>query len=306
MGFKIGLALGGGGAKGLAHLGVIKQLEHCGIPIDIITGTSIGAIIGALYASKPDSNYTINHVISYLNSKDFDKTRLEFLKKGQNEERGLVSQLKTILRTGLFLTVYLNQQSFISKETLQQNLEKLLPNSHLEDSQIPLGLVALSLEDNQPAEIKFGNLIDSVMASCAIPGIFPPIYLDKKMMVDGGWVDPVPVSLAKKMGADFVIAIDVAPESDFTSIANNALEISQKASEATRMYLKSRLLKQANHTIQVDTSDIHWADFLKYEQCIASGVSAVDQNIEVLRKKIFRKKICSFFTRMISFSKYGH
>lgn len=306
MAFKIGLALGGGGAKGLAHLGVIKQLENYGIPINIITGTSIGAIIGALYASKPESSDMIDHVIAYLNSEDFDNTRLEFLKKGQNEERGFVSQLKTILKTGLFLTVYLNQQSFISKETFHNNLAKLLPDIQLEECQIPLGLVTLSLEDNQPNEIKFGKLIDSVMASCAIPGIFPPVYLDNKMMVDGGWIDPVPVSLAKKMGADFVIAIDVAPESGFTTPANNAWEISQKANEATRMYLKTQLLNQADYTMQVDVNAIHWADFLRYEDCIVSGELAVDQNIEILRKKIFQKKIFSFLSKMFSFSARSH
>ncbi|MBT4286489.1 MAG: hypothetical protein HOD92_04070 [Deltaproteobacteria bacterium] len=302
MSFKVGLALGGGGAKGLAHLGVIRRLEQYGFPIDIITGTSIGAIIGALYASSLDSEYIIDHVISYLNSKDFDKTRLEFLKEGNKEESGFVSQLKTILKTGLFLTVYLNQQSFISKETLQKNLEKILPNIQLEDCLIPLGLIALSLDDSLPVELKSGNLIEAVMASCAIPGVFSPIYVDGKMMVDGGWVDPVPVNLAKKMGADFVIAIDVAPESGFNSTPNNALEISQKASEATRMELKSQLLEKANHTIQIDLSNIHWADFLKYEACISIGESVIDQNIETIRKKIFRKKIFSFFTKPFHFS----
>ena len=302
MSFKIGLALGGGGAKGLAHLGVIRRLEQYGVPIDIITGTSIGAIIGSLYASSLDSEYIINHVSSYLNSKDFDNTRLEFLKEDDNEQSGFVSHLKTILKTGLFLTVYLNQQSFISKETLQQNLEKLLPNIQLEDCAIPLGLIALSLDDSLPVELQSGNLIEAVMASCAIPGVFPPISVNDKMMVDGGWVDPVPVNLAKKMGADFVIAIDVAPESSFNSTPNNALEISQKACEATRMELKSQLLKQANHAIQLDLSNIHWADFLKYEECISAGESIVDQNIDVIRKKMFRKKIVTFFTKPFRFT----
>jgi len=302
MSFKVGLALGGGGAKGLAHLGVIRRLEQYGIPIDIITGTSIGGIIGALYASSLDSEYIIDHVISYLNSKDFDKTRLEFLKEDDKEHSGFVSQLKTILKTGLFLTVYLNQQSFISKETYQKNLEKLLPNIQLEDCIIPLGLIALSLDDSLPIELKSGNLIEAVMASCAIPGVLPPTYINEKMMVDGGWVDPVPVNLAKKMGADFVIAIDVAPESGFNSTPNTALEISQKASEATRMELKSQLLKHANHAIQIDLSNIHWADFLKYDECISIGESVIDQNIETIREKMLRKKMVSFFTKPFHFS----
>jgi len=301
VGFKVGLALGGGAARGLAHLGVLKALSEAGIPIHVITGTSIGAIVASIYAANPDADAVIHQVESYLNSDDFNQTKLDFIRKSDQESDGKLGQLKKMIKTGFFLAISMRRSSFISEENIRSNLEKIIPSKNIEDCPLALGLVSMNLDDGKEVVFHKGNLIDKVLASCAIPGIFPPVFIDEQMLVDGSWVNPVPVTIARQLGADFVIAVDVAPTMNQGDHDFNGWNISLRANEGSRVALKDQCLRSADHVLSLNDIDIHWADFLQLDKCVAEGEQVVLQEIEALKKKTFWSRLQPRFIRR----KYG-
>ncbi len=292
MGFKIGLALGGGASRGLAHLGVIKVLEEAGIGIDIITGTSIGAIIGSIYAANPDIKTVIREIDAYLHSGNFQQTRLEFIKNSKSEVKSYFHQLKKVLKTGLLLALSMQKKSFISNNEFKANLEHIIPAIRIEECDVKLGLVAMNLQTGEDIMFTEGDLVECAMASSAIPGIFPPLMTDNnQILVDGSWVNPIPTAAAKKLGADFVIAVDVAPRVSEDIRIDNGWDISLRAGEGSRFALKNQNLQLADIEVPVDVMNIHWADFLQIDRCINAGKAAMEENLAQLKKKQFWRKL---------------
>ncbi len=293
MSLKVGLALGGGAARGLAHLGVIKALKQASIPIDIISGTSVGGIVGAIYAANPDIDDAIERIQTYLNSPDFDKTRLELIKESSLEPKSYFGQLKRYVKTGLFFVVSIRRSAFISEETFRQNLEHILPKGNIEECVLKLGLVSMNLDTAEEEVFTQGEIIQKVMASCAIPGIFPPINIDNANFVDGSWVNPVPVTVARALGANFIIAVDVAPGMDRRDKDPNGFDVTLRAAEGSRMSLKNYGLGFADVSLAVDLMDLHWADFTQMDKCIVEGEKTIKSSISIIKKKLFWKRIKS-------------
>lgn len=291
MGFKVGLALGGGAARGLAHLGVIKALVESNIPIDIISGTSIGAMIGAIYAANPNIDAAIKNISEYIESPDFDRTRLDLIKESSLEPNSYFGSLKRVVQSGLFFAVSIRKNSFISEKTYRSNMEQILPPGNIEDTPVKLGLVSMNLRNAKEEVSTSGEIVEKVMASCAIPGIFPPVTSGNDIFVDGSWINPIPVSIAKKMGAKFVIAVDVAPGMEETGQKElNGFEVTLRAAEGSRDYLKEIGLKEADVSISVGLTDMHWADFSTIDMCIEEGQQTVYDTIEQIKKKLFWKR----------------
>ena len=201
---KIALVLGGGGSKGLAHVGVLKELEQAGIHPDLIVGCSSGAVIGALYADQP-------HV-----------KRLEKLLIGLKRS--------DLMDISIFASKFGVVKGILFRSFLEQNL-KAKKFRHL---QIPFIAVATDLKTGELIEFGGGEIIPPIMASSAVPGVFNPVYYKGRYLVDGGVVDPIPVRVAKKYGAHIIIAVDVGEDlsdkepSHFFDVARRGLEISHR------------------------------------------------------------------------------
>lgn len=174
---KIGLALGGGAVLGAAHIGVLKALEEMDIEISYITGTSIGAFVGALYAFGIPSE-DIGEIALKLNWMNIS---------------GIA-----IFKSGL-----------LSNAKLGELLEERLGDKRIEDSEIPLALIATDISNGEKIILENGPVGKAVMASSCIPGIFSPVELNGKLLVDGGIVENVPVDTVKKIGADYSIGVDL-------------------------------------------------------------------------------------------------
>lgn len=177
---RIGLALGSGGARGAAHTGVLKVLDREGIHPTIVAGSSIGSLIGAAYVSgKPTA--------------DMEK---EWLAVGVSKVlRGF---MPTFPRAGLS-----------SGHELRKLLAGLFGDVRIEDLPMPFAAVACDIDTGEPVALRSGSLVDAILASTAIPGIFHPVRWESRILVDGGMVDPVPVSVCRDLGADLVIAVDI-------------------------------------------------------------------------------------------------
>jgi NTE family protein len=178
---KIGLALGSGSARGWSHIGVIRALEKAGIPCDIVCGCSIGAIVGAAYANN----------------------RLHHLEEG-------VKKLDSwnLLR---FFELSLNTRGFIDSERLNNFFEDYVCSADtlIEDLEKPFATVATELKTGREIWFETGNVKDAIWSSFALPGLFSPVNYRNKWLVDGGLVNPVPVSLCRALGADIVIAVNL-------------------------------------------------------------------------------------------------
>ena len=181
---KVGLALGGGAAKGLAHIGVIRALERAGIEISYIAGTSMGALIGGFYAAKKDITFLEN---LFLNVKDQDIYRPSHI---------LIKKDGELFKNKSFM------------KTLEEHIEKL----NIEDCKIPFCAVATDVENGNEVILNKGNLHDAIQASTALPIIFPPAKINGRLLMDGGFVNPVPADVVRNMGAEFVIAVDVSSQ----------------------------------------------------------------------------------------------
>lgn len=175
---KIGLALGSGGARGFAHLGVIKALTDAGIPIHLIAGSSMGALVASFYGAG------------------IDMDRLY--------------KLSTAFKRKYFLDFTVPKMGFISGKKVKEFIKVFTHGKNIEELSIPIGIVATDLLTGEKVVFQTGSVADAVRASISIPGIFVPEKYNGRILVDGGVSDRVPVSVAKEMGADIVIAVDVS------------------------------------------------------------------------------------------------
>jgi NTE family protein len=287
---KICLALGGGAARGLAHLGVLKVFEDEKVPIDMIAGTSLGALIGCMYASNPDASHWIRSVDQYLRSFRSRKTRLKFLKKLEepsNNHWGFFSDMAFLLRKGYFWGVTATKSAFIGEKEYQDLIYPLIPDISFEETRIPFGCVATDIRNGKRVMYTTGRLRTAISASCALPGIFPPVRDNGMSLIDGGWVERVPVLCARDMGADIVIAVDVS--SDVTTFEEKSgLDIVLRADAVTRIYLNQILASQADLVIHPAVGTKHWADFSNAKDLVTTGQNAAQEKMIAIRTLIHR------------------
>lgn len=241
---KIGLALGGGGAKGGAHVGVLKVLEELSIPIDYIAGTSIGGIVGGLYAT----GMTADELADTIASIDWDEALqdnpprrdLSFRKKEENA-RYLFDLELGVGRGGIKWP-----SGFISGQNLFFLLQSLTLNvadvTDFHKLPIPFKAVATDVRTGEMVVLDRGYLATALRATMAIPGVFAPVAMYDTLMVDGGLVNNLPVDVARAMGAEVVIAVDLGAELDTREVGESMIQIYQQTMRMlTRPNVKSRL-----------------------------------------------------------------
>jgi NTE family protein len=250
---KIGLALGGGAAKGFAHIGVIKMLEASGIHPNVVAGTSAGSVVGALYASGMDA-FALQQTAFGLDESKIRDVRLF--------SGGLVQ--------GQALQDYVNQLVH------QQPIERL---------KLPFAAVATELETGRRTVFRRGNTGRAVRASSSIPGVFEPAQIHGKHYVDGGVVSPIPVDAARQLGADFVIAVDISAAPDGSNPQGMMAIVGQSIDIMGRQ-LAAQESARADVVIRPDLTGIGPTDFEQKNQAILAGEKAALAAIPAIRAKL--------------------
>lgn len=235
---KIALVLGAGASKGFAHVGVLKILEANKIPIHMIVGTSVGSVIGSIYA------YGLNA---------FELQKLSF----SIEQKDIVD-----------LTIPDN--GFIKGEKLEEFVNKILKNTPMEKLKIPFYAVATDVQNGQETVFGRGNTGQAVRASCSIPGVFRPVKVGDRMYVDGGVVSPVAVDAAKRLGADVVIGVDISAGAERTP-PGNTIETLLQSINIMYSKLAAIQLAQAAVVIRPKVGHIGSSDFSKRHEAILEG-----------------------------------
>ncbi len=286
---KLGLALGGGAARGLSHIGVLEAFEECGLPIDVIAGTSMGAIIGAMYATEPNAAAVKRRFTNYLQSEAFKDSRFDYLIENNHEKDGFFDWLSQFARKSVFYTLIMTRNSFIHQETTRQNFALLIDDIDLIETAIPFCTTALDLVRGEEYIFKEGSLRQAVTASCAIPGLLPPVEINGRFLIDGGWINAVPVKAARSLGADVVIGVDVYSDLDPFVQPDTALDVAARAEAVTRWTLTSRLCQEADCLLTPEAGSNHWADFSQFDEAVASGRNEVYEHLHTLRHLTRRK-----------------
>lgn len=296
MAMKIALVLGGGAARGLAHIGVLKVLEKEGFQFDLIVGTSIGAIIGGLYALNPKADGLEDRILQYLGSEPFKKFRMDSFhresEKKDTSARRFIPIMPNFLERGIFFGKSLTRLSFISSEVVRENSVYLFGESSFQESRIPLHLIATDMDSGTEYVLSRGLIGEAVAASCAIPSILPPVCIGGRTLVDGGCVSLVPINAARQLGASLVIACNVGKSQLNPSYPlKSAFDVAMRSYDITLFSLRTHQLQGADILISPEVSDVNWADFSRPKECIKKGEHAARLAIGQIRKKKLLKRI---------------
>ena len=289
-GFALGLALCGGAARGLAHIGILRALERAGIKPDLITGTSIGALVGGAYATLGDAVLTEQRFRSFVASRDFRRTEFDFLKDSRREEPSLLYSVSNLIKRGIFYSFSMTRSSFISEENFIHNVYALVDDVAIGETKIPFFPVAADLETGEEAMLTSGSLRRGVLASSAIPGLLPPVRINGRVLIDGGWVSKVPVLAAFRQGADMVVGVDISPELEDTRELKKGLDILVRANAIKAEALKNFQCKLTDVLIRPRVGHVHWADFSGALRLIDEGDRAATLKIPEINEKIERAR----------------
>lgn len=292
---KVGLALGGGAARGLAHIGVLRAFVREGIPIDVITGTSMGAVIGGAYAALEDIGEIEKRVRGLIGSEKFRKTRLLFLRETKKTRGSLLYSVTNLVRRGIVYGVSTMRPSFLSAEQFAISFGQILPDVEVSTTPIRFGASAVDLETGEEVVLCHGQLREVVAASAAIPGILPPRRLHGRLLIDGGWVDKIPVLPAFRLGADIVIAVDISAELHDARRYVRGIDIVLRANTIKDTAMTELQRRLADIVIEPGVRKIHWADFESVDFCINAGDTAATEAIpkirDLLRQERFRSMV---------------
>ncbi|MDD2524098.1 MAG: patatin-like phospholipase family protein [Endomicrobiaceae bacterium] len=282
---KKAIALGGGGARGLAHIGVLKVLEENGIKFDCIAGTSMGAIIGALYAIEQDAVKLEKILKKYFFDVMFSKLNMQ---KMQDETQA--SSARSLIRKAREFVKYGsadNGNSFLSHSMLEEMVDALLPDIDIADTKIPFICVATDITNGKEKMFTKGSLRKIVLASASIPGVFPPVNIDNVWYTDGAHVNVTPVSAAKLLGADFIIASDVKSKLKvLDGLPTNSKDIMNRCNFIANYLFYEVLIKEANIVIEPNIKQISWSEFNKFNLMVSEGEKSAKAQLETIKKEI--------------------
>ena len=286
-GKKIGLALGGGGVRGLAHIGVLNVLEQEGIGVDLIVGTSAGALIGGAYASGMSIRNITAKVDGYLRSSEYKDSAIKAIGTTFSSERkNFFQKTQTFLRNRYYLVRALFSPSILPSEDFQSLINYLLPDIDIKDTRIPFMAVTTDLISGKQVVLTEGSLRKAVLASSSVPGAVEPTRIGEWLLADGGVTSLVPVNAARKAGADVVIAVMVDRELPKETDIETAKDVLYRAGEITANTLEAAELENADVVIRPSVGDLHWADFSRSDHLIRVGEEATRQSLEAINNSL--------------------
>ena len=271
----LGLALGGGGARGAAHIGAIQTLHRAGVRPDIIAGTSAGSTVGAMYAATLDPIWIEKRFREFIEDESFISFNSGELLDGRNQET-LLNKVTSKVKQHYKVILGLNRSYVASREVLEKAVDYLLPADTFEELKIPLKILVTDIQNGEDFIHESGDLKEAIVQSSSIPGFFEPTYNDGRLLVDGGVTAPIPVYLLKKL-TKLVMAIDVTNYSVRPMKNPNMIEIVRRSDMITSLRLKERIAQDADILIRPDVLGLHWSEFGKFDELLKNGRDAAEK-----------------------------
>lgn len=252
----VGLALSSGGARGLAHIGAIMALEENNIPIDMIAGCSAGSLVGSLYACG-------------ISAKKMGDIAMNIDRK-------------------LWLDIVIPRKGFIKGDKIIELIKLLTRNRNIEDLDIPYAAVAADIKTGERVVFNQGPISTAVRASISVPGVFEPVHMGDKVLVDGAVLDRVPASLLKEMGCDTIIAVDVGFGMAPASITH-IIDVILVSLDVMTRQISKRSIIEADILIKPPLTHINGSKFNLVEECMEIGYNSTMEKMDEI-KKVIRKR----------------
>lgn len=288
---RLGLALGGGAARGYAHMGVLQQLDANRIPVYRVTGTSMGAVIGGLYCWFGTARETIDHFKRFLTRSDaVNQAVYRRIMDSEKRPANLLDNLTTFINKGILYGKAMANQSVVPAEVVLEAFRMLVPDVDIRDTRIPFGAVVTDLVEGEELLITGGSLRMALMASSAIPGVYPPVEWNDRILVDGGSSNKIPVRPCYQMGAAQVLAVCVSRELEDTRDFKRGMEIVVRSNAVSFHRLGQLQRQEASLTLHPELNHIHWADFSQIEPALHAGARSADMNMNRIRKLVRRSR----------------
>ena len=282
----IHLALGGGAAKGLAHIGVLKVLQRHNLPIASIAGTSMGSMVGALYAINRDAQVVESKFLEFVHSDMYRRARKHFIEAADEarQEKNSFS-FRNLLKNGLLFSRSLRTGCMIPMDDFRDCFSALLPNKTFAETSLPFFAVAAELNRKREAVFDSGLIRSAVMASCAIPGVFPPVRTHDAIYVDGSWVNKVPTAPLQAFGARHVLGIDVTEMEETNEVnSRRGFSILQRANQVAFERLEAYQAANASLMWHPPMPNLHWGDFIKVAPAVKVGIDYAEAHLGELEK----------------------
>lgn len=251
---KVGLALGGGAAHGVAHIGIIQVLNENNIPIDFVSGCSAGAIVGGLYCTDSDMY--------------------------------MAGKLCATIDMSTFIDIIIPRLGFIKGDKAENLVDMLCKGKNIEDCSTPFTAVACDIITGKCVTIDKGKVAKACHASFAIPGVFEPVEIDDMQLIDGGAMTRVPIEEVRNMGAEYVIVVDVGYQGSGHEKAKNLMEVLMYAFEMSDWQTVEQMYKKADCVIAPDLRDIPLHNLEKAEETIQIGRQATLKMLDKIKEDL--------------------
>jgi len=282
----LGIALGGGGARGAAHIGVLQKIKEAGIKVDLVSGVSAGSVIAAMYAFSEDPFWIEDKFRKLWSRSDFiSKNKM---KSDNVKSISFAESFKKKISDHYTAIHNLHKNSLVDTLELEEAIKTLLPITNFSELKIPLKVVATNLNNGEDVVYERGDLIGPLVQSCSIPGIFSPIIERNKVISDGGVGMPIPITVIKDI-CNFTIVIDIGQYELNGLDSSNAKSITKRANIITSNRLKSLLSLQADFVIKPDTLGKEWSDFNACEDLLIQGRKSAENIMNELMKSLKKK-----------------
>ena len=291
---EVTLALGGGGARGLAHLGVIEVLQSAGYSIRRIVGVSMGSLVGAMVATGDDAKQIRAKAQQYLLSERFRKHQqtLFGMSSGSSDEDGSYfswySRIDKFLKANRLFRRIITQPGMLPGILLEDVMQHLIEDGAIEDLPIPLSIVAVDLVSGHQVVIEKGPVREAVRGSSSLPGIFPPVEFNDMQLCDTGTFCSLPARIARSYGEAPVIAVEVSNTVIPGIRCKTALDVLMRVDEIGESYCRKQIRHRADLLITPNVSHVPWYDFTSVEKLFDLGVKSAQQSLGKI-EKLFEK-----------------
>jgi NTE family protein len=301
--FKVGLAFGGGGARGFAHIGVLKVLNAHSIPIDLIVGTSMGAVVGATFCLDPNVDALEEKLLGLVERPQIKRIESFFAQASEeNQEKFVIQKLLSKIRDLYLWNLRAAKRWLIRTDPIMKLFEELFNNKKFSDMQIPFACVAVDLNTACDVIIQEGRILEPILASSSIPGVFAPLKRGNQLLADGGILSVVPARQARILGADFVIGVDLTPTYVKRELLTG-LDVMFQSEWIKSRYLNKLDLRYCDLVIKPEIVDLSWSAFSQGKFCIQRGELESLRNIQEIKQALMKKKRFHLLKRLFSLPK---
>lgn len=281
------VALGGGGARGVSHIGALRAILESGFRIDRIVGTSIGSLAGSIYATNPNIADCTASTIDYLESKEFQTKQASLYGahptnsgSGQSGVLAWYDRIKSFLWARSLLTRLFTRRALLKANFLHQIVAALVPDIDIADCPVPMSIITVDLKSGEQIVLEQGSLRKAIVASASIPGVFPPVEWENMLLCDFGVLDSLPTAVASSFYSDVTIGVDVGPTLSPVDDCESGLHVLLRMDEIGESLIRSRSLELADVLIRPEVGQFQWFDFSQPREMIDSGLNAGRDSME--------------------------